>query len=301
MNKLFSFLIAIIVCGPAFASATIGSIQVVQSVIPGSNNTTIVRTQDSDISNVKGSSVSVAVPMTVASGITANIIGNVSGTCATVTTAAQAAITSVGTLTGLTVSGALSADSALYVSGGNVGIGTSSPGVSLDVAGAVRIQSGNTLSLNNSSNLANLTLYATSGSSGTTSDLLFGSTGDIYSNAWSDYSASSTIMGWGSISSKGIYTKKIGKTVFVKFDITGTSNSTGVTFTVPYTQASDSISLYAALGAAVNNGSTISTGSGMSFGVGTSTITCYPDLTYSSAWVNSGTKRVIGSFFYQSV
>ena len=74
--------------------------------------------------------------------VTANLTGNASGTAATVTTAAQPAITSLGTLTGLTVNGAavFNEDSAdfdfrvesngnanmLFVDGGtdNVGIGT---------------------------------------------------------------------------------------------------------------------------------------------------------------------------------
>ena len=43
-------------------------------------------------------------PATFNDGITGDVTGNVSGTAATVTTAAQSAITSVGTLTGLTVS-----------------------------------------------------------------------------------------------------------------------------------------------------------------------------------------------------
>jgi len=54
---------------------------------------------------------------------------------------------------------------------------------------------------------------------------------------WSDYSASSTIVGWASFTTKSIYTKKIGTTVFVKAILTGVSNSTSVTFTVPYTSA----------------------------------------------------------------
>jgi hypothetical protein len=43
--------------------------------------------------------------------LTGNVTGNASGTCATVTGAAQTAITSVGTLTGLTVDGDIYADS----------------------------------------------------------------------------------------------------------------------------------------------------------------------------------------------
>jgi hypothetical protein len=60
--------------------------------------------------------------------------------------------------------------------------------------------------------------------------------------SWTDYSASSTIVGW-QVSGRvaAIYTKKIGKTVFVHFRITGTSDSTGMSFTLPYTQTSSAI------------------------------------------------------------
>ena len=54
--------------------------------------------------------------------VTGNVTGNASGTAATVTGAAQTAITSVGTLTGLSVSG-------------KVGIGTTSPYTKLQMQG----------------------------------------------------------------------------------------------------------------------------------------------------------------------
>ena len=56
----------------------------------------------------------------VTGNLTGDVTGNVSGTAATVTTAAQPAITSLGALTGL-------------YSSGNVGIGTSVPGTQLAV------------------------------------------------------------------------------------------------------------------------------------------------------------------------
>jgi hypothetical protein len=73
--------------------------------------------------------------------LTGNVTGNVSGSAATVTGAAQTAITSVGTLTALTVSGNLTVDtSTLFVDATNnrVGIGTASPNSALHVfAGAL--------------------------------------------------------------------------------------------------------------------------------------------------------------------
>jgi len=75
--------------------------------------------------------------------LTGNVTGNASGSAATVTGAAQSAITSVGTLTGLTVQGNLSVDNGnLTVDATNnrVGIGTASPSRSLDIhSGTVNV------------------------------------------------------------------------------------------------------------------------------------------------------------------
>jgi len=68
--------------------------------------------------------------------VTGNVTGNVTGTAATVTGAAQPNITSLGTLTGLTVSGdAIFDTSTLKVDSSNnrVGIGTASPTFKLDL------------------------------------------------------------------------------------------------------------------------------------------------------------------------
>ena len=51
--------------------------------------------------------------VTASAGLVGNVTGNASGTAATVTTAAQPAITSVGTLTAVTVTGAITANGGL--------------------------------------------------------------------------------------------------------------------------------------------------------------------------------------------
>jgi len=58
--------------------------------------------------------------------------------------------------------------------------------------------------------------------------------GDIYSVALTDYSGTSTIVGWSSRTTF-IYYKKIGKTVIVYFYIYGTSNAATTSFTLPFT------------------------------------------------------------------
>jgi len=80
----------------------------------------------------------------ITGNLTGNVTGNASGTAATVTGAAQSAITSVGTLTGLTVSGTSTFDSTQHrtiTTSGSVGIGKTAPGDVLDVNGRIRATS----------------------------------------------------------------------------------------------------------------------------------------------------------------
>ena len=58
-----------------------------------------------------------------------------------------------------------------------------------------------------------------------------------FNNSWIDYSATSTIVGWSSFTSKQILYKVIdnNKTLLLNFLIAGVSNSTQTTFTLPFT------------------------------------------------------------------
>ncbi|OQY86221.1 MAG: hypothetical protein B6D42_01750 [Anaerolineae bacterium UTCFX5] len=111
--------------------------------------------------------------------------------------------------------------------------------------------------------------------------------------AWTDYSATSTIVGWSSYTTKQIYYKDIGKTRFVTFTLYGTSNSTSVSFTLP-SASSNTV--------ATNNGiRVIDNGAEGAIGLmgllaNSSTVTCYKSLL--AAWTNSGVKLVSGQFFY---
>jgi hypothetical protein len=118
---------------------------------------------------------------------------------------------------------------------------------------------------------------------------------------WTDYAASSTIVGWSSFTSgrKWIYYKVIGKIVFVWFHLEGTSNSTSVSFTLPFTSAN----LYnTAWGGALNitydNGVTKTTPGHAQVTYNSNTVNCYVDMA-NGAWTASGTKIVAGQFFYQ--
>ena len=119
--------------------------------------------------------------------------------------------------------------------------------------------------------------------------------GDIYTVEWTDYSALSTIVGWTSYTIKKIFYKKIGKLVFVQFDIEGVSDDTVATFTLPYSQQSDLKLVKAAReiddGAADIGFYTLAAGG--------STVTCYPDIA-GSAWANSGNKYVYDQFLFET-
>ena len=59
--------------------------------------------------------------------------------------------------------------------------------------------------------------------------------GDIFSTAFTDYSATSTITGFSAYSNKYIFYKRVGFTIHVWFFFIGTSNANTFQFTVPYT------------------------------------------------------------------
>jgi hypothetical protein len=112
--------------------------------------------------------------------------------------------------------------------------------------------------------------------------------------AWTDYFATSTIVGWEAGKTGHINIKKIGKTVFVNYYIGGTSNSATTTFTVPYTI---NIEQYHILKSTDNGGAGVA-GLGIAGNAGT-TITLYKTLD-SATWTTSGAKSVTGQFWYES-
>lgn len=126
------------------------------------------------------------------------------------------------------------------------------------------------------------------------------STCEIYSNTdnWQDYSGTSTITGWTTYTTKKIYYKRLGKQIWVTFNIAGTSNATSVSFTLPY--ASDNVSLIygGAMVTVQDNGTTKTTACAAKLAANASTVNCYTDMSTGS-WTNSGTKQVAGTFVYE--
>lgn len=121
---------------------------------------------------------------------------------------------------------------------------------------------------------------------------------NIETAAWTNYFSTSTITGWSATPTGYIYYKKIGKTVFVIFSILGTSNSTGATFTVPYVIAT--VVQGITCGYTRDNGTATTTGGVISIVTNGSTITLYKDMSGLNSWTNSGTKEIIGQFWYEA-
>lgn len=123
--------------------------------------------------------------------------------------------------------------------------------------------------------------------------------GDIYNVAWTDYSSSSTVTGWSSFTNKKIFYKKIGNLIFFMFQLSGTSNSTAVSFTLPYAMTGD-LQLQMLLGTATDTSSTITANNAYFFiQTNGSTVYCYPNAVGSN-WSAAGDKALKGQGFYES-
>lgn len=120
-------------------------------------------------------------------------------------------------------------------------------------------------------------------------------TGDLYTVVYTDYSATSTIVGWSSFTNKFIFYKKIGKLVFVEFYLSGTSNSITTTFTLPYNKAAG-MQVY--LPVLVQDNGTNQMGA-ITLPASGSTITCYSNVGFAG-WTASGAKAVRGQMIYAS-
>lgn len=120
---------------------------------------------------------------------------------------------------------------------------------------------------------------------------------DFYTVSFTDYSGSTSLTGWAATPTVGLYYKRVGKLVYVWFNITGTSNSTSTSFTVPYT-CNSSIGAFGVI-RRVDNG----TAGWGNFGLGSSstTVNVRADAsTGTTTWTNTGTKTIQGHFVYEA-
>lgn len=115
---------------------------------------------------------------------------------------------------------------------------------------------------------------------------------------WVDYSATSTVVGFSSTTIKVVKYCKIGSTVFWRCELDGTSNSTSLTFTLPYENVGNSGGCMS-LGRVCNNGSGLA-GAGMAIiGVSSKIVNLRSTLT-SAAWTAANRKFFYGSGFYEA-
>lgn len=110
--------------------------------------------------------------------------------------------------------------------------------------------------------------------------------------AWVDYSGTSTVTGWSSTTTKVIKYTVIGKVAIIEFAIQGTSNTTTVTFTTPFTNLSSS-KARGCYGA--DNGVAIAAGAVAWANSNSGTVTVYTNWALASTWTASGNKHVVGS------
>ena len=111
---------------------------------------------------------------------------------------------------------------------------------------------------------------------------------------WVDYSATSTIVGWSSFTTKKIRYSVLNKQIYVLVELQGTSNSTTTSFTLPTANNNQIYTLSYAL--VINNG-VVEVG-GVEIPLSSSTVTCTRTLG-NPTWTNSGSKRVYAQIFYE--
>ena len=116
----------------------------------------------------------------------------------------------------------------------------------------------------------------------------------ITENAWIDYSATSTIVGWSSFTIKEIWILIVGDILFCQFLLNGTSNSTTTSFTI--NNNNPNATLINVNTYAVNNGAT-QLGPGRIAILSGSNVVTLSRLADSTAYGAIGNKQAIGQFF----
>lgn len=110
--------------------------------------------------------------------------------------------------------------------------------------------------------------------------------------AWTDYSATSTIVGWSSFTTKVIsYLTVTPKTHFVRVNLSGTSDSTTTTITLPFTLNMNIVKVVRV----VNNGTAAVFGQVV--GVSGSNLLTFTRDSIGTAFQASGTKTIAGFSF----
>ncbi len=121
---------------------------------------------------------------------------------------------------------------------------------------------------------------------------------EVIGTIWTDYSATSTIVGWSSFTTKYIAYRKIGKTMLVVWELVGTSDDTVTTFTMPTAARGVPPGNWWSL-LRVENNSVVLVDPGLAQLVASqAVINLYPTTT-PGAWTAVNTKGCWGQMFYQ--
>lgn len=183
------------------------------------------------------------------------------------------------------------ANIARIYTGGTIGLQISATSIQIPATSQFFLDGGGNTYLQESS--ADVLISVVGGTT-----ILTQTSSDVYTTTFTDYSETSTVTGWTSFTAKKIFYKKIGKLTYVSFEITGTSNATGASFTLP-TNNNASIGMQVIMYARDNTGTSVA---GTVFmDPSTATVVGAPTVGGSSSgWTNSGTKSIIGQFVYQT-
>lgn len=114
---------------------------------------------------------------------------------------------------------------------------------------------------------------------------------------WTDYSSSSTIVGWAASPTSGIFYWRLGGIVFCHVYITGTSNATTISFTLPFAVKSTTYYEPKFPVSGTDNGTALTTPASARLSSGSNVVTVVKDYA-ATAWTNSGTKAIHCDFFY---
>lgn len=113
---------------------------------------------------------------------------------------------------------------------------------------------------------------------------------------WTDYSTTSTIVGFGAFTTKKIYYLKLGKQVFVSFYLDGTSDAVTLTFTLPVASGA-TVDYYESVARGIDNGVALVTPCKVQLPASSSTVTVSTTLT-GTGWTAANQKLVVGQLWY---
>ena len=124
--------------------------------------------------------------------------------------------------------------------------------------------------------------------------------GKLTSPTWVQYGATSTIVGWSGFTINIIRYMLVGKIVFVEYYITGTSNSTTTSFTLPFSSATQVSMIWSNNNQTRNNATNYMGYSNVLSNSSTATFGYYPTgSTVTATWTASGTKSINGLLTYE--